>query len=400
MKAYGKVEKDKKEHNLMITPTQALWDSGKALYPEWGEGAFYLHWCDMIVLNNGNHDGGAFFVTKFEEKFSLIIVKDNYIYQIFDVEDATHEKVFYKIAQNLKASYEIQKKNWGNFPALTRAYEIYEKITKIRFNNKEKIKDVFLTEHIPFLMLTSLQDILMEPTVRHENLSVKSSSTSAKNYRRKILKALNPIIKSSELKFSNVVESERNNDLKDSAALNTQKTEDGFFLNFLVFKNVLGTNLGDKTVTIHSASVLFNFLSPSDKTDYSYKEFVTFFAQVVEDVKSWLNQIGIDNPTEEQINRAILLAGSKIGSHSTQGKNRSIGDGIAVMASKRRYLTLAEVEIFVKEKFPIPQILKVYELNIPVESFTAYKEAPTEWLESVGLINESSFVNNVMEQHF
>lgn len=70
----------------MNTLTYDLWEEGRALYPKWQQNTAYLHWCDLIVLNVENADDGNFFITEFNNRFVLIVVKQGIVLTVFDVE--------------------------------------------------------------------------------------------------------------------------------------------------------------------------------------------------------------------------------------------------------------------------------------------------------------------------
>ena len=314
--------------------------------------------CDLIVLNVENADDGNFFITEFNNRFVLIVVKQGIVLTVFDVEAGDAEGVFYRVSQNLRALYEEDR---PNFFALKRAAITFEVATGNKFDTPEKIKNVKFTENVPVLMLAGIRDILCDPVVRNENLSIRSSVSSKKNYRRHMLKALNPLIKQGHLKFDIVDVMEVRLDFlgKDKAPV----------FNFCYINPI------EKTIVLNRSSTLFSFISPMDKESYTYKEFSEFFVTVVEDVKTLLGEYGYTSPSDELVYQFIFLTGSRIFGELTRG-----GLDATVL---RHYITISEALVFLKHNFSVKQILRVYSLYMPVDQLSNFKDAPDEWLEVI-----------------
>jgi len=357
----------------MITTTLEFNNEAAKAYTRWAETATYLHWADVIVINGDDNNDGAMLITRYEDKFVLILARYNIVQSVYDITADTVEEMVFQAARTLRATTDKMGSLSNQTIAIKRGNINLSGKTGISFDKKETIKDIGFAPTVPVLMLTTFNEVFNDPMIRNENLSIKRGKYSSSNSRRQLLKVINPMIKNLKLYFSatNYAGQESINEINlIKTREDVKKKSLSFLLQFVTFTP------DDKSVTVNRDSPLFSLITPTDETVLSYTTFASLIGQAFNDVKDLLVDNGISTPTDQQIHFATLLLASGV-------VREGFLPGATDIDHVRPYFTVAEVIIFIKNNFSAEDAVDFFELNIPVDDLPAYLKAPDEWLEAL-----------------
>lgn len=350
-----------------MNPLLDFHDKAKAKFSKWGPNFTYMHWCDLINLDPNKTIDGGVVLGNLDGKVILLFFTSNRLMNVYAVDTGDFDTTVISIAATLKILAE-QPKAKGLSSSLTASARAVAEVTGVKFDKVDTIKNLVMAPVQPHLMLNTYSTIFTDEATRNENLRVKTTATSKRNYRREMLRHLNPIIKEVDMRFVTLeyrnpttrFNSEQILSVKvqDSTTLNPKKKS---YIHLFTFDTVRDV------VKVWKNSPLFSNVYRVDKIEFTYKEFAELLVEARNAITSWLVVNSIE-PTEKKINTAFLLLGSML--------NRE--DFIL-----RPHLTEPEVVVFLQNDFTLEQVFRSVTLNIPAKDLANFKDAPDEWVDDL-----------------